>query len=184
MEKLVATIIFAYDIKHMYEDSKSRPGTCPICHNTIDKVPDIMYKVPKKRGDMFYTYDGFCIVSEKFKSFCNERNYPNLTFVALIQSVGFYFFMPQDIYKLDYARREVKFINKRNCCGSYDEVIGSVPAYKAPDFLMDTDDFIRRSEWAFGSDDQKSPLIIVGLDTVKQMKAYGLKGMYYEKVYI
>lgn len=184
MEKLVANIIYASDINHMYEDSKSRPGTCPICHNTIDKVPDTMYRVRKKRGDMFYTYDGFCIVSEKFKCFCEERNYPNLTFVALIKSVGFYFFMPQDIYKLDYARREVEFINKRSCCGSYDEVIGATPSYKAPDFSMDTDDFICRSEWAFGSDGQKSPLIIVGLDTVKEMKAYGLKGIYYDKVYL
>lgn len=50
--------------------------------------------------------------------------------------------------------------------------------------LLMTDNFICRSEWAFGSDGQKLPLIIVGLDTVKEMKAYGLKGMYYDKVYM
>lgn len=184
MEKLVANIIYAYNIKHMYDDNKTRPGTCPVCHNTIEKIPDSMYKVPKKKGDMFYTYDGFCIVSERFKSFCDEREYPNLTFIALTKSVGFYFFMPQDIYELDYSRKEVEFINKRNCCGSYDEVIGSVPSYKAPDFSIDTNDFICRSKWAFGSYGQKNLLIIVGLDTVTAMKAYGLKGMYFENVYL
>ena len=73
MEKLVANIIFAYSIKHMYDDNKTRPGTCPVCHNTIEKIPDSMYKVPKKKGDMFYTDDTFCIVSERFKNFCDER---------------------------------------------------------------------------------------------------------------
>lgn len=184
MEKLIANTIFGNDINHMYEDKKSRLGTCPVCYNTLEKVPDIMYKVPKKRGDMFYTYDGFCIVSEKIKSFCDERNYSNLSFVTLIKSVGFYFFMPQIIYKLDHVRQKVKFINKRSCCGSYDEVIGATPSYKAHDFLMDTNDFICRSEYFFGSHGQKMPLIIAGLDTVAAMKAYGLKGIWFDKVYL
>lgn len=90
MEKLVAKIAMGHDIAHMYSN-ENRPGTCPICHNTIEKVPDPLYKVPKKKGDMFYTYDGFCIVSENFKSFCDERVYPHLTFVALTKSMGYYF---------------------------------------------------------------------------------------------
>ena len=65
MEKLVAKIAMGHDIAHMYSN-ENRPGTCPICHNTIEKVPDPLYKVPKKKGDMFYTYDGFCIVSENY----------------------------------------------------------------------------------------------------------------------
>lgn len=182
--KLVAHVIYGYDINHMYEDSKTRPGTCPVCHNTMEKIPDLIYKISRRKGDMFYTYDGFSIVSERFKCFCDERGYPDLTFVALTKSKGFYFFMPQRIYKLDYIRRKVEFIDKRDCCGCYDEVIGATPAYKDPDFFMESNDFICRSEWDFGSYGQKSPLIIAGLDTVSAMKAYGLKGMYYDKVYL
>lgn len=103
MEKLVAKIVIGYDIAYMY-NNENRPGTCPICHNIIEQIPDPLYKVPKKKGDLFYTYDHFCIVSEKFKRFCDERAYPHLTFVALTKSVGYYFFVPQDIYKLDYIR--------------------------------------------------------------------------------
>ncbi|UBD66307.1 hypothetical protein K6V25_05630 [Bacteroides salyersiae] len=181
MEKLVAKIVMGHDIAHMYSN-ENRPGTCPICHNTIEKIPDPLYKVPKKKGDMFYTYDGFCIVSENFKSFCDERVYPHLTFVPLTKSVGYYFFVPQDIYKLDYIRRNVQFIDKRTCCGCYDEVIGMSPSYKKIDFSTPTNDFICRSEYNFGSYGCKSPLIIVGLDTAAVMKSYGLKGICYDKV--
>lgn len=30
MEKLVANVIYASDINHMYKDKKTCPGTCPI----------------------------------------------------------------------------------------------------------------------------------------------------------
>lgn len=180
MEKIVARNVLGYNIKYMY-NNESRPGTCPICHNTIEKVPDSLYRVPKKKGDLFYTYDNFCIVSENFKRFCDERGYPHLTFVALTKSIGYYFFMPEDIYRLDSIRSRMQFIDKRDCCGSYDEIIGST-LYKASDFSMLTDDFICRSEYYFASYGCKFPLIIVGLDTATAMKGYGLKGIYFDKV--
>ena len=182
MEKIVAKNVVGYDIAYMYSN-ENRPGTCPICHNTIEKVPDTLYRVPKKKGDMFYTYDNFCIVSENFKKFCDERGYSHLTFVALTKSIGYYFFMPEDIYRLDCIRSGIQFIDKRDCCGSYDEIIGST-LYKASDFSMPTDDFICRSEYYFSSLGTKSPLIIVGLDTATAMKSYGLMGIYYDKIFL
>lgn len=182
MEKLVAKIVMGHDIAHMY-CNENRPGTCPICHNTVEKIPDSLYKVSKKRGDFFYTYDGFCIVSEKFKRFCDERGYPNLTFVTLTKSIGYYYFMPEDIYRLDCARSRIQFINKRDCCGSYDETIGST-LYKASDFSMPTNDFICRSEYYFASYGCKFRLIIIGLDTATAMKAIGFKGINFIEVFV
>jgi hypothetical protein len=103
-----------------------------------------------------------------------KRGYPHLTFVALTKSIGYYFFMPEDIYRLDCIRSGIQFIDKRDCCGSYDETIRST-LYKASDFSMPTDDFICRSEYYFSSLGTKSPLIIVGLDTAVEMKVYGLR---------
>jgi hypothetical protein len=131
-----------------------------------------------------YTYDEFCIVSEKFKSFCVERKYPNLTFIALVKSKGFYYFEPHDIYGLDYVRRKVRFITKRDCCGNYDEIIGTAPSYKSKDFDIGTNDFVCCSEYLFGSNGRKSPLIIIGLETVKAMKEYGLRGICFSDIYL
>jgi hypothetical protein len=183
MEKVsVAKIVYGSDLDYMY-DNESRPGLCPICHNTIKKIPDLMYRVTKRKPDLMNTYDGFYIVSEKFKSFCIERKYPNLTFVALVKSKGFYCFEPQNTYKLDNVLSGFRFINKRECCGNYDEIVfGKV--YKDQDFNIATNDFIRRSECFSGSHGRKSQLIIIGIGTFKAMKEYGLKGIYSEDIYL
>ena len=106
-----------------------------------------------------------------------------MQFTAITASPGFYHFRPNGIYRLDYARRETMFINKRDCCGSYDEVIGATPAYKEHGFVLPSDDFILCSEYWFGSFEKKSPLIIVGLETKMKIKEYGLKGCEFDYVY-
>lgn len=166
----------------MYDENS--PNLCPVCGNTLKQIPNINYKVKKKRGSLLTTYDGYEIVSEKFREFCLINKYPDLLFVPLMNSPGFYFFSSQRIYKIDAVRREVQFINKRECCGSYDEIIGASPAYKYPLFEMDTDDFICRTQYLFGTKDRKGPVFVVGLQTVVKMKEFGLKDLYFRDVYL
>lgn len=182
METVVAKIISVPDTEYMY-DNENRPGICPVCHNTLEKIPDIHYKVAKKRADILLTYDGYYIVTEKFKEFCKENKYSNITFTKLADSAGYYFFMPHEIYKLDYIHRKTRFLNKRECCGSYDEIIGATPAYKLSSFSTQSDDFINRSEYFFGTKGCKEPLIIIGIKTQQKMKVAGLKGISYNNVY-
>ena len=182
METVVAKTISVPDIEYMY-DNENRPGTCPVCHNTLEKIPDIHYKVAKKKADILLTYDGYYIVTEKFKAFCKENKYSNVCFTKLTDSTGYYFFMPQDIYILDYIHRKTRFLNKRECCGSYDEIIGATPAYKLSSFSTESNDFINRSDYYFGTKGCKDPLIIIGLETEQKMKAFGIKGVSYINVY-
>ena len=182
--KVVAKIIYSnIEIEFMYRTTKD-PGCCPICGNTLRKIPNMQYVIRKKKGDYFSTDDHFTIVSEKFKCFCEENKYPNLTFIPITSSKGYYFFQPERIYKLDYKRRDVQFKNQRECCGTYDEIIGSAPSFKDRDFFLGTDDFICRSEYLFGSYERKDYLIIVGLKTQYLMKAYGLKDFCFSPVYV
>lgn len=106
-----------------------------------------------------------------------------MCFTKLTDSTGYYFFMPQDIYILDYIHRKTRFLNKRECCGSYDEIIGATPAYKLSSFSTESNDFINRSEYYFGTKGCKDPLIIIGLETEQKMKAFGIKGVSYINVY-
>ena len=181
-KQVVAKLIFGYDVEYMYQSPSLMPGLCDVCHNRLEDVPNMAYKMRKKKGDMFYTYDHYCIVTEKFKSFCDENHYPGLKFTAITASPGFYHFMPTIVYKLDCVRGGTRFMNHRECCGSYDEVIG-MPEFKEVDFFMPNDDFICRSEHLFGTREKKSPLIIIGLDTMRKMKSYGLRGICYFDVY-
>ena len=50
MEKVIAKMISGDDIKHMYE-SKIKPGTCPICNNTIEKINKFLYARHRKKCD-------------------------------------------------------------------------------------------------------------------------------------
>ena len=68
--KVVAKELSAYDAEFMYTGWDNMPGVCPYCHSKFKSVPDLDYRLRKRKLDAYYTYDGFLIVSEKFKSFC------------------------------------------------------------------------------------------------------------------
>ena len=162
---------FAY--KHM----EDRPDCCPICHNTIFPTPPTDFVFRKRTGDYWCTYDGFYIVSEKFKQFCELHKYPNLTFTPIRKSSGYYFFMTNEIIKMDYERSGTRFLNKRDCCGNYDQVV-VIPDVVAKDETVHVKDFIARAEFIGGYRYRKSPFIYVGNKTFKMMKEYGLTQIY------
>ena len=85
-----------------------------------------------------------------------------------------------DVANLDY--KESLFLNYRDCCGSYDEIVRT-PRYCKQDFYMDTDDFICRSEYRFASFSNKSYLTVVGLETADKLKKAGFKNIYFTNVY-
>ena len=67
--KVIAKELIGHDAEYMYHSVSEDPGVCPVCHTALEKIPNLDYRMHKKKGDVFYTYDGFCIVTEKFKSF-------------------------------------------------------------------------------------------------------------------
>lgn len=180
MDKVVAKALYGDLAEHMWISREANWGVCPTCHNTLLQIVNPSYRIGKKLRDYYITYDGFYIVSERFKAFCEERQYPHLSFVALPKSPGYYFFSPEDIYYLDYGMSE--FSNKRECCGSYDEII-KIPQKKSQDFTIDSDDFFRRSNYMLGSYSSKSPLIIIGLKTAEEVENAKLTGLYIKDIY-
>jgi hypothetical protein len=169
--------------EYMYEDNRHRIDCCPTCHNTLSKIPNKDAEISIKRWDIACTYDGYIVVSDKFRLFCKHRHYPDLTFSPLPKSNGLYFFEPKGIFELDYEQYGTKYINKRDCCGTYDEIIGP-PVIKSKDFLVNkSNDFIMKAKYYFGSYEKKGVVIIVGTETANIMKAAGLKGIYFHDIY-
>lgn len=180
--KVIAKSLGCYDLDaYMWNDKNTRPDCCPICHNTLRKIINQDFSVNMRNRDIGVTYDGYTIISEKFKNFCIEGKYRNLR-VEPLKCKSLYYFEPLDIFGLDYERYGTKFIDKRDCCGSYDEIIRP-PIMKSKDFFIQDDDFIMRSEYMFGSYDKKNVVIIVSDKTSKKMKEYGLKGLYFDNIY-
>ena len=186
--KPVFTHIIAHDLcgedaEFMYNDKNDIPGVCPFCHSKLRMIPNLSYKKRrrKKKWDIYNTYDGYCLVSEKFKNFCEENGYPNLSFIKLERSKPYYFFLPGNIFPLDITRDFVELDSFCPVCHTYNSVAGC--AFKRRDFQLSTDDFICRSDVFFGYKESQSPCIIIGLKTKEKMEKAGLKGLSFRKVY-
>ncbi|ANI89332.1 hypothetical protein A9P82_08525 [Arachidicoccus ginsenosidimutans] len=89
---------------------------------SINKVSETL-KIKSKKN-IFYIRDGFTIVSEQFKLFCEKENYAGLEFVSLPNSKGFYWFKINNIIEYDTERKKTRFINYNEDCKGYEEIIG------------------------------------------------------------
>ncbi|MDR2384654.1 MAG: hypothetical protein LBD80_03175, partial [Tannerella sp.] len=95
------------------------PYCCESCHYAIKQevnpdfrlarqrydVSQINLHQVRKQYDVSYTYDGYLIVSKRFKQFCKEKSYQNAVFHSIPQEPDFYFLESSKIIPLDYARR-------------------------------------------------------------------------------
>ena len=176
---IIAKILSGKDMDYMFLDQATRQGLCSVCHNLLEQIPDLNAKIKRKKGDFFVTYDGFTLVSQKFKDFCDERHYPNLTYKEMKNMPGLYYFMPNNVFRIDTSM--LHLCNFNECCNSFDSIVGGV--IKAIDFKVETNDFICRSNFFMGSRHRKGPCIIVGLETAKKMRDFGLKDVYFHDVY-
>lgn len=181
-QRIIAKILTQLDENKSMHKILS-PNTCPVCHAPLSHEINPNFIASRRQTPIRSTYDGYCIVTEKFKQFCTENNYPNLVFKELPKSPGYYCFSPQDVFPLDPIRREVEIFPPCPSCGEYEGVYGATPAYKAEYFSLPSNDFIYRSDLEFGDKGKRSPLIIIGLETEIKMKKYGLKSIYFDDVY-
>lgn len=178
---VVAKWLTGPGIESMYDSKAEIPGKCPKCHSRLEMIPDLDYYVPKKKGDLFYTDDAYCIVSEKFKFFCESYNYAHLKFVKL-NKCEYYYFEPIDLFRIYIHKYPFNQLGKYcDMCNTYDEVCGGV--LKEKDYILTSDDFILRTDIYRGSYEYKGLDIIVGLQTERKMKEYGLKGLNFTNVY-
>lgn len=196
---VVAKQIYPTEWGFMYNSPNLILGQCPYCHNTIEKIPNVNFVIRKKKGCIYGTYDGFVVVNQKFKQFCEKQKYANLTFVPLVKSEGWYFFMPNEIFQVDEKRTVIRHANynqgryKRKgimegndpCphCGQYDWT-GSGSFTYSKTRLLDSEDFIMRLPDFYGDFNGKFPIIVVGKKTAELLKLNGLTaGVDFEDVY-
>lgn len=179
--KVIAKYVHCNDAEYMYHCKEEQPGCCPVCYCKLQEVPNLAYRMGRRRNDMYCTYDGYFLVSNHFKRFCEERGYPNLVFIKLPKTHGFYFFTcKEETFPLD-EQWLWHSVDKQSCCGVYYEMGGPF-TIKRKDIVLHSDDFIAKSPM-LASGNHKSPCIIIGLSTMKAMQDYGLKGLYFHDVY-
>lgn len=144
----------------------------------INRVnPD--FKVSKKKKNITETFDGYKIVSEVFKFFCENEKYENLEFVPL-STPGFYWFKTHNIIEFDVVARETSFRNYNEKCKGYEEITGATPACLKNKVVL-PDGFFR-TDVCFGDSSMKSPLYMVGAQTKQKLKEAGFKEIYFNEI--
>jgi len=131
------------------------------------------FKVNRRVYDVSYTYDGYCIVSRKFKEIVDRYDIDGAIFQPLENDKDFFSLTSMQIIEFDYKKRVTRFEKKCNVCGNYESVIGATPAYFKSDIKHD----ICRSDLKFGSGNAKSPLLLISNKTLKVFLKEKMKGL-------
>jgi hypothetical protein len=122
--------------------------------------------------DASYTYDGYLIVSERFRSVAGEASGH---FEKLPSSPGFFSLIAINELKFDAARRRTVFDRLCSECDRYFVVAGATPVFLAGATRIL--DLISRTDIEFGTGDEQHPLIIVGPGLVKRFRTANLAGV-------
>ncbi len=162
-------------------DGKLHPATCPNCGRKTNKSfinDEFDFKI--KKYDISATYDGYYIVSEKFKSFCESQNIDGLIFTKL-KKYPFYRLEAANILKFDADYAKTRFENYCNECQAYSTIIGTTPCK-----LISVDSPISkglfRTDFEFGSSLNQHYLIIAGVETMKNMEQAKLEGLFFKEI--
>ena len=139
------------------------------------------FKVSRRVYDLSSTYDGYTIVSRKFKEFCDRKGYKNIEFKELDKDPDFFALIALKVIEYDTDRNNPQYENYCEACSNYESVIGPSPIYLKGITEPLADGFYR-TDILFASGNEKSPLIIIGPETKEAILKEGFKGIDFEKI--
>jgi hypothetical protein len=132
-------------------------------------------------ADISSTYDHRVIVSKRFRDFCLNAEYKGLAFNEFLNDKQHFHFAVKKLVKFDALRRGTLFERLCKACNNYESVVGATPSYLLRSSRL-SDNFYR-TDLLFGSQDRKSPDIIVGGETKLKLESAGLKGLTFLPAY-
>ncbi len=136
-----------------------------------------MQKSSKKRKyEVSTTYDGIDVVSLRFQAVYTEAGLTRLCFSALPDDPSFFSIIPERAVVFDAERRKTRFLKPCPKCGKYESVVGATPVCLKEGYMIGDLEFVR-TDLEFGSNDEKSPLILCGEVAAKALSSAKLKGL-------
>ena len=154
---------------------------CTKCGRVLDKnYVNPRFELVRAVYDLSYTYDGYCIASNKLKEFCVRNDYEGLDFAPMPSVPSFFSLQVRRVVEFDSERRETRFENYCESCKRFETVVGAYPVYlKSP---VPLGDGFFRTDLEFGSGDEQHPLLLVGHETYQKLKREKLKGLTFEAI--
>ena len=122
------------------------------------------------------------IVSDRFKQFIEKDRYAEVEF-SPFELKGYYSLDCTNILAFDAGKRETRFINYCDKCGTFDEVIGATPIF-LKNITEPLADGFYRTDLEFGTGSSKHPVFIIGNETYKKIKKEKFRGIDCKKIEI
>lgn len=146
------------------------PATCPTCGRKTDPgYINPAFRVTHRSWDLAPTYDGYLLVSSRFRSFCEENLAETVGFLPLPSDADFSVLQVDSRLAFDASRRGTRFEQPCPACKMYFSVIGATPV-----FLHEVSEPIRsgiyRTDLEFGCGHEQGPLFLVGVDTAARLR--------------
>ena len=150
---------------------------CGSCGRSLDpRWVDPAFRLRQTAWDASFTYDGYLIVSEKFREVVGDRG---AYYLDLPSEPSFFVLRPAATVRFDAVRRRTTFENFCRACDRYHDVTGATPAFlrSAP-----PPDELRGTDVEFGNGDEQHPLVIVGREVADELQTSRLNGVELERV--
>lgn len=141
---------------------------CALTHDWINPS----YVLPGTTFDFSATYDGYSIVSERFRGVLGEEN---AVYRELPSQVGFFALYATRVVEFDVKRRQTSFEDFCNGCSRYRHVAGATPVFVVGDIPLP--DVLVRTDVEFGSNDERHPLLLIGRGVAAGLRAAELSGL-------
>jgi hypothetical protein len=157
---------------YMLRGGVERP-TCATCALVSDRAwIDSTFELHNTRFDASYTYDGYLIVSKRFRSITES---PGARFIDLPASQGFYSLVIENLVPFDAVRRRTILEQRCDQCGRFFVVAGATPAFlKLDDALADQ---LYRTDFEFGTGNERHTLVVMGAGLAARLRAANLDGI-------
>lgn len=151
---------------------------CEACGFRTDfEFVDTDYRLKKEAPDFSFTYDGYCIVSERARRVLSRCEVPP-EFVALPASRGYFVLFPRSVVSID--PRFLRFEERCAGCGEYASVTGLVALPEGVERPLPRG--VYRSDIKLGSHNAKWCIKIVSVDLAEEVQATGLTGAIFEEL--
>ena len=165
---------------HLFDDRAERCGTCGFRRDLLATNP--RYVLRRSNLDVSSTYDNQLIVSARFKEWAERAGLTGAVFHPFDDDPRHFHLTSDRVVPFDTVARKTRVIGPI-CpeCGQAAEVIGADPAFlrvKAP-----IERGFARTDVAFGSQNAKSPLILVDVESGQELERASMKGLELSRAY-
>jgi hypothetical protein len=164
------------------KDGVPHPATCPTCGRKTDpEYVNPNFKAKRRTWDIGATYDGYDIVSKRFREFCRKQRWADMTFLPLSADKDFFVLRLSKVLPFDSKRGETRFEDPCPTCGAFYNVIMESSVYLRGVTQPIKEGFFR-SDLEFASGPEQCPLILVGVGTAEKLRKQKFRNLALEEV--